>query len=576
MSNIVTCGSCGAQYDATGYQPGVQFACTNCGTLVTVPTPGIELSDEPVASRYDTGQAVAEAADAKLRAHGVRARKRKPAGQGRPGQGQGVRRQEPPNRRPAGATKTGGHSAHRAGAAQAGGHPKKRPAARHEAPPAGRAAAMKGGSRGPQPKGRAANTGGRPAARGGQRGKQQYRDDYYDEEEDFEEFQPKKDNTMLIVGIVSGILVVIVLIVIAMMGGDKPAPEKKVVEEEDPYKAYRHLFNDKTVKEVVDGFMSSIQTGNDLDFQSYIIWDKVAANALKSVELVQKYYNMNDLHKAIGYFNVAIDFSSQGKLSYYNKRSGLDQHVGYGNWKLTPKGEIGKEAEWIVKLKFITQTQKWKIVHMGALPDDVMGHKSQNLAIIDDERGCYVLYIYYFTPEQWVEFKKKEAMNPDYIPEIREEYKDRKEVGTRKFKEGDFEGPESSYVTIPELIKNVNIGDAYSEKISAIRNGELQASRDFSEADKNRDVVAELINIILEGAKDSFKSKLSTDAALEANKALQRIFGKTSATDKQLYGFIISKLSDDGEPIDDDTIQDVVDVVETWIKDFQALGWSVE
>ena len=81
MSNIVTCGSCGAQYDATGYQPGVQFACTNCGTLVTVAAaPGIELSDEPVESQYEPGQAVAEAADAKLRAHGVRAKKRRPAG----------------------------------------------------------------------------------------------------------------------------------------------------------------------------------------------------------------------------------------------------------------------------------------------------------------------------------------------------------------------------------------------------------------------------------------------------------------------------------------------------------------
>ena len=384
----------------------------------------------------------------------------------------------------------------------------------------------------------------------------------------------KKDNTMLIIGIVSAVLIVVVIVVIAMMGGEKPPPVKKVVEEKDPYEAYRHLLNDKTVKAVVDGFMNSIQTGNDLDFQSYIIWDKVAANAQKTIEQVQKYYNMNDLHKAINYFNVAINFT--GKLSYYNKRSGLDQNVGYGIWKLTPKGEIGKEAEWIVKLKFITQTQKWKIVHMGALPEEVMGHKSQNFAIIDEDRGCYVLYIYYFTPEQWVEFKKKEALNPDYVPETREEWDERKEVGTKQFDESDYEGPESSYVTIPELIKNVNIGSAYSEKISAIKNGELQASKEFNEADKNRDVVAELINVILEGAKDSFKSKLSADSALEANKALQRIFGKTSGLDKINYGFRISKLSDDGEPIDDDTIQEVVDVVNDWIKEFKALGWSVE
>jgi len=34
--SIVSCGSCGMQFNAAGYDPGVQFQCTQCGAMVTV------------------------------------------------------------------------------------------------------------------------------------------------------------------------------------------------------------------------------------------------------------------------------------------------------------------------------------------------------------------------------------------------------------------------------------------------------------------------------------------------------------------------------------------------------------
>lgn len=34
--SIVSCASCGMQFNAAGYQPGVQFQCTQCGAMVTV------------------------------------------------------------------------------------------------------------------------------------------------------------------------------------------------------------------------------------------------------------------------------------------------------------------------------------------------------------------------------------------------------------------------------------------------------------------------------------------------------------------------------------------------------------
>lgn len=40
MANVVSCAKCKAQYDATGYRVGVQFACTRCNSLVTVPDLG--------------------------------------------------------------------------------------------------------------------------------------------------------------------------------------------------------------------------------------------------------------------------------------------------------------------------------------------------------------------------------------------------------------------------------------------------------------------------------------------------------------------------------------------------------
>ncbi|MCD4658388.1 MAG: hypothetical protein K8S87_12705 [Planctomycetes bacterium] len=363
---------------------------------------------------------------------------------------------------------------------------------------------------------------------------------------------------------------------------DKVYPDEKNEKDEvdddddivDPYKAYRHMLNDEAVKEVVDGFMSAVQTGNDIEFQSCIDWDKVAANAQKTVERVKKYFNITDLQKALSYFNVEISFPE--RLSYFNKRSGLDHNVGYGIWKLTPNGEIGSECQWIIKLKFYTQTQKWVVVSIGGLPQDVMGYKTCNFAIPDEERELYVLYIYYFTPEQWYAFKKNEKLDPMYVPETTEEWHHRREVGTKKFEKEDYIDPDSSGVEIPELIKNVNLDSDYSDKISAVKKGELESSKKFTETDKKRDVVATLINIILEGAKDSFKSKLSADAAVEANKALQKIFGKTSGIDKMTYGFRISKQSDDGKPVDDDNIQEVVDVVICWIDEFTNLGWSVE
>ncbi|MBK9974244.1 MAG: hypothetical protein IPP14_05675 [Planctomycetes bacterium] len=37
--SIVSCGSCGMQFNAAGYEPGVQFQCTQCGAMVTVGAP---------------------------------------------------------------------------------------------------------------------------------------------------------------------------------------------------------------------------------------------------------------------------------------------------------------------------------------------------------------------------------------------------------------------------------------------------------------------------------------------------------------------------------------------------------
>ncbi|MCC6466005.1 MAG: hypothetical protein IT463_11760 [Planctomycetes bacterium] len=73
--SIVSCASCGAQYNAAGYQPGVQFQCTGCGAMVTV------------------GKAAGGKAAGPKRATGAVSRGR-PAGPARAGQG-GAERERP-------------------------------------------------------------------------------------------------------------------------------------------------------------------------------------------------------------------------------------------------------------------------------------------------------------------------------------------------------------------------------------------------------------------------------------------------------------------------------------------------
>ena len=201
-------------------------------------------------------------------------------------------------------------------------------------------------------------------------------------------------------------------------------------EKTEPFNVEDYM-NRESVKTVVDKFMSAIQTENDIEFQNLIDWETVAKNAQKTTEQIKKYFNMNDLKKALGYFNVEINFPE--KLSYYNKRCGLNQNVGYGMWKCTPKGEIGQEFSWIIRLSFNIEAKQWKVVEMGELPKEVMGFTSQNFAIVDEERGGYVLYIYYFTPEQWVALKKNEEIDPDYAPASASEYHHRNEVAFKKF-----------------------------------------------------------------------------------------------------------------------------------------------
>ena len=49
--STITCQSCGMQYDGSGLQPGVQFQCTQCGTMVQVGAPAPAVRRGPARPR---------------------------------------------------------------------------------------------------------------------------------------------------------------------------------------------------------------------------------------------------------------------------------------------------------------------------------------------------------------------------------------------------------------------------------------------------------------------------------------------------------------------------------------------
>jgi len=61
MGGIAQCRNCNATYDGTAYAPGYTFACTSCGTTVTVgssnpPPPRAQSYAPPVAAPYGYAQ----------------------------------------------------------------------------------------------------------------------------------------------------------------------------------------------------------------------------------------------------------------------------------------------------------------------------------------------------------------------------------------------------------------------------------------------------------------------------------------------------------------------------------------
>lgn len=309
MSNILACHQCSAQYDITGYQPGVQFACTTCGAIISVPQPGaLELA--PEANSFQ-----AQPAGPKPRARG--------------------RGMAPPR----GSAPAAGMAPPR-GAAPAGGM----------RPPPGRAGAPGGRGARPMP----AGAGRGRAARGG-----------YDEGEDDGRgrYAPPKNNTGLIIGLAVGgvALLGIILVVFMNSGTRQPTPDDDSANA-GPVDNTPPPPTEAEYKQMADSCASQFVGALKSDAGKLTKLMSQAGMQEELEDQFELYYNADALVK---FYGQAGDIT----LTEFNEKLGAAVHVFEGaQWDAFAAytyERLGTESRIELKMRYQKATRRYLIVNIS-------------------------------------------------------------------------------------------------------------------------------------------------------------------------------------------------------------------
>ena len=330
MSNIVSCQKCGTQFNAAGYDPGVQFACSGCGGLVTVP----DEYDEPVPTVVDP--------DAPMRRGKTgKKKKKKKAGSGSQGRGDGG----------GGRGGSGGGRGPRGGGGGAG---KARGNARRGSGGGGRY-----------------DDDDRRGGRGGRGGRQE-----------------NKNMGLIIGGIVGGVALLLIVLVM-MNGGSTPTPSDdggndaasmnddearfaaQKAAREAKAAAAKPFKTDEAVQKCARAFIESIKAGDQAGLEKVFDYEKWKATCEKNAtmrkmtvdEFVDKFYSCKGADPLWTTYYSQLDVLEEDPFQFKDKPIWFYANDTKGRARWKAKHKFAKKEKAIqIEMEFDEEKLVWKVV----------------------------------------------------------------------------------------------------------------------------------------------------------------------------------------------------------------------
>ncbi len=340
--------------------------------------------------------------------------------------------------------------------------------------------------------------------------------------------------------------------------------------------SYTHLLNKESVQAALNSFFAAIESENQQAFHNCYNLEKMQAvfsvYIEYSMEQTLKYLDVKEAKKTLNFFYKSIN--PKWAQMFYAREMRGDPNVGYGCYNLQPKEEFARKYDissqvMNIRLKINTEKVKWEIVNMN-FPKEYNLNRSVCVTIEGDTH--WEAWKYKLPLDEYVKFMRNHKSDDDYYvpPDVYKVKKlkvlqplenDRPEYETEF---DDFAG-----VTVPEMIAEIVLTDDQERLFGNVRSGLVGSWRDFDPlGHKKRGIIGALINLIIDSANDRFKDEAKRNAALEANNALKKIYGKDSNVDRITYGLRIGLMS---------TIEDKVasiDVIHRWVELFEKSGWN--
>jgi len=339
---------------------------------------------------------------------------------------------------------------------------------------------------------------------------------------------------------------------------------------------YKHLLNKESVQAALNNFFSAIETENQQQFLDCYNLEKMKAYFSMyidySMEQTLKYLDVKEAKKVFGFFYKTLN-PKYAQMFYPHEMRG-DPNVGWGYYDLQPKEEFVKKYDinrqkLVIRLKINTEKVKWEIVEMN-FPKEYNLNRSVCVTIEGDTH--WEVWKYKLPLDEYVKFMRNHKSDDDYYvpPDV---YKVKK-LKVLQLLEDDRPEYETEYddfagVTVPELITDIVLTDDQEQLVGRVRSGLVGTWRDFEPLKhRKRGIVGALINLIIDSANDRFKDEAKRNAALEANNALKKIYGKDSNVDRITYGLRIGLMSTTEDKVAS------IDVIHRWVELFEKSGWK--
>ncbi|MCD4657706.1 MAG: hypothetical protein K8S87_09200 [Planctomycetes bacterium] len=374
---------------------------------------------------------------------------------------------------------------------------------------------------------------------------------------------------------------------------DEPKRKKPVADEEGIYREdnpdgetfygsarqkvnYSHLLNKESVQAALNTFFAAIESENQQAFLDCYNLDKMKAVFSVyidySMEQTLKYLDVKEAKKTFNFFYKTLN--PNWAQMYYRDEMRGDPNVGWGCYNLQPKEEFARKYDvsrqiMHIRLKINEEKVKWEIVNMN-FPKQF--NLNRSVCVTIEGETHWEVWKYKLPLDEYVKFMRNHKSDDDYyVPPDVYKVKMLKVLQLLEDDRPEYDSKFDDYagVTVPEMISDIAFTDEQESLIGRVRSGLVGSWREFDQLKhRKRGLVGALINLTIISANDRFKDEAKRNAALEANNALMKIYGKDTGIDRVIYRLKIGKLS---------TIEDKVasiDVIHRWVELFEKSGWE--